>query len=56
MAGDLPGFEEALRAFYRGNRERVEELIRSWPADIRDHVQRLIATAYRAEAGAGKRS
>ena len=56
MAGDLPGFEEALRAFYRGNHERVDELIRSWPPDIRDHIKRLVATAYRAEAEAGKQA
>lgn len=53
MAGDLPGFEEALRAFYRGNKERVDELIRTWPADIRDQVQRLIVTAYHDDAEAG---
>jgi hypothetical protein len=47
MGGDLPGFEEALRAFYRGDQRRVEELIRPWPADVRKHLQRLLATAYK---------
>jgi uncharacterized protein len=55
MAGDLPGFEEALRAFYRGNKAGVDELIRAWPADIRRHVERLMAAAYADEAQAGKR-
>jgi len=54
MAGNLPGFEEALRGFYRGNHQRVEELICSWPADIRDHVRRLIAAARRNEVAVGK--
>jgi uncharacterized protein len=54
MGGDLPGFEEALRAFYRGNQVGVAELIKGWPADIRDHVQRLIATASRDSAEAAK--
>jgi uncharacterized protein len=54
MAGDLPGFEEALRAFYRGNEEWVVELTRSWPGDIREHVRRLVATAYQDAAEAEK--
>jgi uncharacterized protein len=51
MGGDLPGFEEALRAFYRGNQELVKELIRSWPTDIREHLQKLLATADRDASG-----
>ena len=54
MAGDLPGFEEALRAFYRGNKEGVAELTRSWPDDVRNHVQRLAATACHDAAEAEK--
>jgi len=41
MAGNLPGFEEASRCLYGGRRARFENLIRDWPSDIRDHVQRL---------------
>jgi hypothetical protein len=29
MTGNLPGYEEALRAFYRGNKDGVEEQIQS---------------------------
>ena len=54
MAGDLPGFEEALRAFYRGDKERLDGLIQSWPADIRDHLKKMIAGAYHDAAEAGK--
>jgi uncharacterized protein len=42
IAGNLPGFEEATRALFANNPERLEELIRGWPADIRTHVMRLI--------------
>ena len=42
IAGNLPGFEEATRALFANNPERLEELIRDWPADIRTHVMRLV--------------
>jgi hypothetical protein len=42
MAGNLPGFEEASRALFAGDRERLRELIGPWPADIRDHVERML--------------
>jgi hypothetical protein len=45
MAGNLPDFEEALRAFYRKSNERLDELVQTWPADIRDHVRKLVAVA-----------
>jgi uncharacterized protein len=38
MAGNLPGYEEASRALYAGNRARVEDLIRHWPPDIRAYL------------------
>ncbi len=46
MAGNLPGYEEATRALYNGNRERFEELIRDWPPDIRRHAQHLVQDAF----------
>ncbi len=52
MAGNLPYFEEALRAFYRGNRPQFSELIKNWPPDIRDHLKKLVATAARDRAAA----
>ncbi|QDC09095.1 DUF2239 family protein [Oceanicola sp. D3] len=39
IAGDLPGFEEAIRALYAG--EGFAEAIASWPEDIRDHALTL---------------
>jgi uncharacterized protein len=41
MAGDLPGFEEAARALFAGERARFAELIAGWPDDIRDHALKL---------------
>lgn len=46
MAGDLSGYEEASRAFYRGERARFATLVRPWPADVRAHLQRLAAIAW----------
>jgi hypothetical protein len=46
IAGDLPGYEEALRALYANDRERFEGLIGPWPGDVRDHVRKLAAAAF----------
>jgi hypothetical protein len=46
MAGDRPGFEEALRALYSGQRPRFVELLQSWPRDIRDHAMKISAAAF----------
>ncbi len=45
LAGDLPDYEEALRAFYAGDAEAFEARIAGWPAGVRDYVGRLVATA-----------
>jgi hypothetical protein len=45
MAGNLPDFEEASRAFYARNSKRFAELIRLWPKDIRDHLKKLVEIA-----------
>lgn len=46
MAGNREGFEDALRAFYRGERENFRAHIASWPKDIREHLQHLAALAW----------
>jgi len=46
MAGNLPGYEEASRALYAGNRAHFEELILDWPRDIRAYIQRLVEDAF----------
>jgi hypothetical protein len=43
MLGNQPGYEEASRALYAGNRGRFMELSKTWPADLRDHARRLAA-------------
>jgi hypothetical protein len=45
IAGNLPNYEEATRALYNRNRQRLEELIGEWPGDIRAHVVRLVEGA-----------
>ncbi|GGY30447.1 hypothetical protein GCM10008098_24930 [Rhodanobacter panaciterrae] len=46
MAGDLAGYEEASRAFYRGEQKRFATLTAAWPIDVRTHLQRLAAIAW----------
>jgi hypothetical protein len=45
MAGDRPGFEEATRALFAGDRTRFDRLVKPWPADIRNHAGKLAAVA-----------
>ncbi len=42
MAGDLPGFEEASRALFADDGERLGACSRSWPQDIRDQLFRYL--------------
>lgn len=42
LAGDLPDFEDATRAFYAGDYDRFEGLSTSWPTDIGDYVRHLV--------------
>ncbi|WP_114240167.1 DUF2239 family protein [Dyella sp. C9] len=53
LTGDLPGYEEATRAFWRQDRERFTELTGAWPADVREHVRRLAARAWPEHEVAG---
>lgn len=50
IAGALPGFEEATRALFAGERGRFEALIGSWPADLRIHLQKLSAAGWSTTA------
>lgn len=50
MAGDLAGYEEATRALFGGNAERFAEMTAAWPADVREHAERLAAEAFPAAA------
>lgn len=41
MAGDLPHFEEAVRALFADDRPRFETLVSGWPGDVREYAARL---------------
>lgn len=41
LAGDRPGFEEAARALFAGDLDRLREHAQGWPQDVRAHVLRL---------------
>jgi hypothetical protein len=51
MAGDMPGFEEAARALFAGNRERFDTFVASWPADVRDYAEKLASVALGGRPG-----
>lgn len=49
MAGDLPGTEEASRALYARDGQRLRALVRGWPRDVRAHLLALAEEAERLE-------
>jgi hypothetical protein len=46
LAGDQPGFEEASRALFAGDRAAFVARIASWPQDLRHHAQMLSDAAF----------
>ena len=46
MAGDLRGYEEALRALYANDPDRFAEQISSWPEGVREHSLTLAARVF----------
>jgi hypothetical protein len=46
MAGNEPGFEEALRSLFTADQTRFDSLVDSWPIDVRDHSRKLAAGAF----------
>jgi hypothetical protein len=43
LGGNLPGYEEALRALYAGDADAFARRLADWPADVADYVARLAA-------------
>ncbi len=41
MAGNFPGYEEAVRALFANQPEQFGVLTEAWPTDVRDHVRML---------------
>ncbi len=52
MAGNEPGFEEAMRALFAGDRERFEAETATWPPDVRAHALDLAAASFGTIPGA----
>lgn len=48
LSGNLPGHEEASRAFWRGDRDRFAAQIADWPVDVRTYLSRLVQRAWGA--------
>jgi len=42
LAGNEPGYEEAVRALYADDMEKLFEILSDWPADIASHVRTLV--------------
>lgn len=45
LAGDLAGFEEASRALFAGDPDRLEAQMAAWPDEVRTYVLRLAEPA-----------
>lgn len=50
IGGDLPGFEEAMRALFADELVRFKALLAAWPEEVRDHALRLAQTPGAASA------
>ncbi|MEZ5421307.1 MAG: DUF2239 family protein [Vicinamibacterales bacterium] len=48
LAGDLPGFEEAIRALFAGDAARFDAQTTGWPDDVRRYARHLAAAAFSA--------
>ena len=42
MAGNLPDFEEASRAFFAKGYSKMKRIMRPWPEHVRDHLWRMV--------------
>jgi hypothetical protein len=41
IAGDLPGYEEGLRALFADDRTKLEQCISAWPEEVKSYALRL---------------
>lgn len=46
VAGNEPGFEDAVRALYASDADGFASRTESWPDDVRDHARRLAGRAF----------
>lgn len=49
LAGDLPGFEDALRALFARDGAAFDRHVAAWPDDVRDYARQLAAPALAGE-------
>jgi uncharacterized protein len=48
LVGNLPGFEETIRALFAGDAEQFQAHTQAWPADLRGYAFRMAEPAFRA--------
>jgi uncharacterized protein len=53
VAGDEPGFEEAIRGLFAGGRDAFEAGMVEWPVDVREHARRLAGASFKVAPGPG---
>ena len=46
LVGNAPGYEEAMRALYAGQRDDFAAHIEAWPADVRQVLEEMTAEAF----------
>ena len=46
LVGNAPGYEEAMRALYAGQREDFAAHIEAWPQDVRQVLEEMTAEAF----------
>ncbi|MFS8136605.1 MAG: DUF2239 family protein [Thermomonas sp.] len=46
LAGDLPDYEDAIRALFAGDVAHFEDALSHWPEDVREHASLLAAEAF----------
>lgn len=49
LAGNLPGFEEATRALFAGNRDRLHALAGLWPEDVGVYAKKLSEPSFQIQ-------
>lgn len=48
LAGHEPGFEEASRALFAGDKAQFEAQIAAWPVDVQMHLKKILVDAFAA--------
>jgi len=46
IGGDLPGYEEALRALYSKDEKKFHKQLADWPAHVKEHAHKLAAVVF----------